>query len=159
MESHNVDRVLRSLHVPKKLRWKIIRRTSRDNARTPVQWDATEGAGFTTGTPWLGINSNYKEINCAAQENDPDSILSYYKELIALRRESKALRGGEFTALETGKQVFAYRRTRGSEQLTVVLNFSDKPATCIYKGSLVKSNYARRSFDGKLSPWEAVILK
>ena len=87
------------------------------------------------------------------------AILSYYKSLIALRRGSKALRGGDFTALETGKQLFAYRRTLGSEQLTVLLNFSDKPVSCIYKGSLVRSNYSRRSFDGNLSPWEAVILK
>ncbi len=158
VESHNVDRVLKGLHVPKKLRWKIIRRTSRDNARTPVQWDASENAGFTTGKPWLGVNHNYKEINCAAQKNDPDSILNWYKELIAMRRGSDVLRGGEFIPVETGAQVFAYHRRLRDKQLTVILNFSDRPASCARTGAILKSNYPRREFDGTLSPWEAVIL-
>ncbi len=158
VESHNVDRVLQGMHVPKSLRWKIIRRTSRDNARTPVQWDASPNAGFTTGKPWLGINSNYRDINCASQQADPDSILSFYKELIALRRENDVLRRGDFTPLETGKKIFAYRRTLEGQSCTIVLNFSDRNASCSYRGALVKSNYLRTEFDGTLSPWEAVIL-
>lgn len=158
VESHNVDRVLRSLHVPESLRWKIIRRTSRDNARTPVQWDATENAGFTTGKPWLGVNGNYKTINLAAQESDPNSLWSWYKDLSALRRDSQVLRRGSFIPLETGDQVFAYRREKDGRQLTVILNFSDSPAAVTYQGELVRSNYDRRGFDGSLSPWEAVIL-
>jgi len=158
VESHNVDRVLRSLHVPQPLRWKIIRRTSRDNARTPVQWDASPHAGFTGGEPWLGINSNYPQINLAAQEDDPDSLWNWYKDLSALRREKAVLRRGDFTPLETGKQVFAYRRTLEGESLTVILNFSDRPARADYAGKLLRSNYSREAFDGTLQPWEAVIL-
>ena len=123
-----------------------------------MQWTAGENAGFTTGTPWLGVNGNYKEINCAAQKNDPDSILNWYKELIAMRRGSDVLRGGEFIPVETGTQVFAYHRRLRDKQLTVILNFSDRPASCAQTGALLKSNYPRRAFDGTLSPWEAVIL-
>ncbi|MBR2895828.1 MAG: alpha-glucosidase [Oscillospiraceae bacterium] len=159
VESHNVDRVLQKLHVPQGTRWKIIRRTSRDNARTPVQWDATPNAGFTTGTPWLGVNKNYKEINLAVQKDDPDSIWSWYKEMIAMRRSSDVLRMGEFIPLETGSQVFAYRRRLRDKQLTVVLNFSNDPAHCVQSGTLIRSNYpTRRQFSGMLAPWEAVIL-
>jgi len=158
VESHNVDRVLQSVHIPQSLRWKIIRRTSRDNARTPVQWSAETNAGFTAGKPWLGINSNYSDINLAAQEDDPDSIWSWYKELSALRRGSEVLKRGDFIPLETTNQVFAYRRQKGQKSLTVVLNFSDKCASTTQKGQVVKSNYNRRDFDGTLQPWEAVIL-
>ena len=158
VESHNVDRVLKKLMVPKGLRWKIIRRTSRDNARTPVQWDATANAGFTPGKPWLGVNRNYREINLASQKGDPDSIYSWYKDMIALRKGSDVLQKGEFIPLETGPQVFAYRRRLQDKQLTIILNFSDKNAACAYSGTLLKSNYPRREFDGTLSPWEAVIL-
>ncbi len=61
----------------------ICGKMSRDNARTPVQWSGAENAGFTTGTPWLKVNSDYREINVAAQENDPDSVLNYYRRLVA----------------------------------------------------------------------------
>ncbi len=158
VESRNVDRVLRRFHVPKGLRWHIIRRTSRDNARTPFQWDASPNGGFTTGEPWLGVNANYRSINLAAQEGDPNSIWSWYKALSTLRRGSEVLRRGDFIPLETGRQVFAYRRQLGEKRLTIVLNFSDKPAQVSYKGALVRSNYARNAFDGAMGPWEAVIL-
>ena len=158
VESHNVDRVLRGLHVPRGLRWKIIRRTSRDNARTPVQWDTSHGGGFTTGKPWLAMNGNYKTINLAAQENDPDSIWNWYREMSALRRGSDVLTRGDFTPLETTDRVFAYRRRLGEKSLTIVLNFSDRSATTAQKGTLLKSNYPRNAFDGSLRPWEAVVL-
>ena len=159
VESKNVERVLRRFHVPRRLRWSLISRTSRDNARTPFQWDGSAKAGFTTGRPWLGVNHNCREINLADQEGDADSIWSWYKDLAALRRERDVLRRGDFTPLEAGRQVFAYRRALGEEQLTVALNFSDRPARADYRGKLVRSNYPRRSFDGTLQPWEAVILE
>ncbi len=159
VESKNVDRVLRRFHIPRKLRWKIVSRTSRDNARTPFQWDAGPNGGFTTGRPWLGVNHNCAEINLASQEDDPDSIWSWYKDLCALRKEREVLRRGDFEALETGDQVFAYRRALGEERMTVVLNFSDRPAQVGYTGSLVRSNYPREGFDGALRPWEGVLLE
>ena len=159
VESKNVDRVLRRFHVPRKLRWKIISRTSRDNARTPFQWDAGPNGGFTTGRPWLGVNHNCAEINLASQEDGPDSSWSWYKDLCALRKEREVLRRGDFEALETGDQVFAYRRSLGEERMTVILNFSDRPARGGYTGSLVRSNYPREGFDGALQPWEGVLLE
>ena len=159
VESKNVERVLRRFHIPRRLRWKIISRTSRDNARTPFQWDGSPKAGFTTGRPWLGVNHNCQQINLADQEGEADSIWSWYKDLAALRREREALRRGDFIPLEAGKQVFAYRRQLGEEQLTVALNFGDAPAQAPCRGTLVRSNYPRQSFDGTLKPWEAVILE
>ncbi len=159
VESKNVEKVLRRFHIPRKLRWKIISRTSRDNARTPFQWSGGEGAGFTDGRPWLGINRNCQEINLASQEEDPDSIWSWYKDLSRLRRENGVLRRGSFVPLEAGEQVFAYRRELGEEKWTVALNFSDKPARVSCRGGVVRSNLGRETFDGNLGPWEAVILR
>lgn len=159
VESKNVEKVLRRFHIPRKLRWKIIARTSRDNARTPFQWSGEEGAGFTEGRPWLGVNHNYKEINLAEQENDHDSIWNWYKDISRLRRENEVLRQGSFVPLEAGEQVFAYRRELGEEKWTVALNFSDRPAQIPYKGGVVRSNLGRKTFDGTLGAWEAVILR
>ena len=159
VESLNVDRVLARLHVPQRLRWRIISPTSRDNARTPFQWEGGDGAGFTTGRPWLGINHNCKDVNLAAQEGDPNSLYHWYQDLIALRRDTKVLRRGAFIPLESTKQVFAYRRELpGNDPLTIVLNFSDKNATTACRGTVLRDNYGKESFDGTLQPWEAVIL-
>jgi oligo-1,6-glucosidase len=99
VESRNLDALMRKLHIPGFLRWKWIRASSRDNARTPVQWSGEEGAGFTGGAPWLGINGNYRRINYEAQKGDPDSVLSFYKQLIRARASSELLRRGDFAPL------------------------------------------------------------
>lgn len=158
VESKNVEKVLRRFHLPHKLRWKMIRRTSRDNARTPFQWSEGPGAGFTSVRPWLGINKNSEQINLSRQEKDQDSIWWWYKNLSRLRRDSEVLRRGEFVPLETGDQVFAYQRVWGDEKLTVALNFSDRPAAVRYRGGVLRSNVGRDRFDGQMGPWEAVIL-
>ena len=160
VESRNVDRLLSACHVPEGLRWRIIRRTSRDNARTPFQWDDGPNAGFTTAArPWLGVNRNFHFVNLADQEADPDSIWSWYKDLAALRREREVLRRGDFLWLECTHRVFVYRRRLGRESVTVALNFSDRPAWVGRRGTLLRSNYYRDGFDGRLRPWEAVILE
>lgn len=159
VESHNVDAVLRSMHIPAKKRWQMIARTSRDNARTPMQWDGSANAGFTAGRPWLGVNGNYRQINYQAQEQNPDSLLHYYRRLIALRRDTPALNRGEFAPLETSDTIFAYRRSADGAGYTVVLNFTDKPQRVPYKGTLVLSSYGYSRYDGLLQPREAVILK
>ena len=98
-------------------------------------------------------------MNLAAQAEDPNSLFHWYQDLIALRRDTKVLRRGAFTPLESTKQVFAYRRELpGQGSLTIVLNFSDNPATTACRGTILRDNYARESFDGTLQPWEAVIL-
>ncbi len=156
VESRNVDAMAKRLRIPAWYRWRMMRTTSRDNARTPYQWDESENGGFTSGTPWLGVNGNYKEINFAAQRDDPESIRSWYKTMIALRRATPDLLEGEFKEIKITDQIFVYRR--GKSHL-VAVNLSGKPAHMGAKGTLVLSNYGRGRYNGVLFPYEAVILR
>ena len=100
---------------------------SRDSARTPVQWDDSENAGFTTGTPWFYVNENYKNINVAAQENDENSVLNFYRKAIKLRKELSCVRYGDYK--EYGKHsadIYTYTREDEKQKLLVVCSFSDK---------------------------------
>ena len=109
-------------------RLKRLWRSSRDSARTPVQWDDSENAGFTTGKPWFYVNPNYKEINVAQQEQDPDSILNFYKKAIALRKELKVVRHGNYRELyRYSSKLYVYAREMEGEKILVVCSFSDKP--------------------------------
>jgi oligo-1,6-glucosidase len=116
IETHNLNRLMKKLFIPAPLRWKWLRLSSRDNARTPFQWSGEPGAGFTgparpgEAGPWLGINGNHKRINYEAQKDDPGSILSYYKKMIRMRAESGALKYGTFTPLFSGRRLMMYRR-------------------------------------------------
>lgn len=97
---------------------------TRDNARTPMQWDTTEQAGFTTGKPWIKVNPNYTEINAAEQVDRENSIFNYYRKLIQLRKELPVLTDGKFTMLDMDhNQIFAYLRDNGEDKLRVVCNF------------------------------------
>ena len=97
---------------------------TRDNARTPMQWDTTEQAGFTTGKPWIKVNPNYTEINAAEQVDRENSIFNYYRKLILLRKELPVLTDGKFTMLDMDhNQIFAYLRDNGEDKLLVVCNF------------------------------------
>ena len=103
---------------------KSIYAKTRDNARTPMQWDTTEQAGFTTGKPWMKVNPNYTEINAAEQVDCEDSIFNYYRKLIQLRKELPVLTDGKFTMLDMDhNQIFAYLRDNGEDKLLVVCNF------------------------------------
>ena len=103
---------------------KSIYAKTRDNARTPMQWDTTEQAGFTTGKPWMKVNPNYTEINAAEQVDCEDSIFNYYRKLIQLRKELPVLTDGKFTMLDMDHdQIFAYLRDNGEDKLLVVCNF------------------------------------
>ncbi|NLU23323.1 MAG: alpha-glucosidase [Clostridiales bacterium] len=159
VESKNVDRLLQSFHIPKKQRWRMIARTSRDNARTPMQWNTGKNAGFTAGNPWLGVNSNYRFVNYASQQENPSSLLHYYEKLIALRRGSETLLSGTYCPLKITDEEFSYRRAGRDGSYTIVLNFSDKPLRVPYEGNLVLSNYGYNRYDGILQPCEAVILR
>lgn len=113
---------------------KVISIYSRDNARTPVQWNSDKNAGFTDGTPWLMVNPNYTAINVAAQEKDPDSILSFYKELIALRKnpayKETLVYGDVVPYLEEQHNLMAYHR-KGEKDLLVIGNFQRDPQTAV----------------------------
>ena len=97
----------------------------RDNARTPMQWDSGPNAGFTTGTPWIEVNENFRIINAAAERADPDSVFHHYRRLIALRHEDPVVALGDFTMLlPDHEHVYAFTRSLGDVTLTVLGNFS-----------------------------------
>ena len=142
---------------------------SRDNARTPVQWDDSPNAGFTTGTPWIEVNPNYTAINAAAEEKDPDSVLNYYKQMITLRKSHLGLIYGSFQLLaEESPQVFAYRRTLAEtgENYLIACNFSDKDAAFTIPADFAGArrligNYPDTAPTGAvtLRPYEAFVLQ
>lgn len=132
----------------------------RDNARTPMQWDDTENAGFTTGTPWIKVNPNYKTINAKSQTSDENSMFTYYKNLIAFRKEYPVFVDGDFEMLlEENEHLFAYKRTTEDAKLYVFCNFYGETETCdmleeMKDRKLLISNYAERE-DNILKPYEA----
>ena len=136
---------------------------SRDNARTPMQWDASPHGGFTTGTPWLTENPNYREINATAALADPDSIFHYYRRLIALRKTYPVFVHGDFTLLEPDHPcLFVYRRRLERQSLLVICNYGGgETAWSLPAGwddaQCLISNYPDR-LPGRLRPWEARIL-
>ena len=136
---------------------------SRDNARTPMQWDASPHGGFTTGTPWLTENPNYREINATAALADPDSIFHYYRRLIALRKTYPVFVHGDFTLLEPDHpSLFVYRRKLARQSLLVICNYGGgETAWSLPAGwddaQCLISNYPDR-LPGHLRPWEARIL-
>ncbi|AYC28588.1 glycoside hydrolase family 13 protein [Paenisporosarcina cavernae] len=111
----------------------IIWDSSRDNSRTPMQWTAEENAGFTSGSPWIGVNPNYTELNVQTQQSDPTSILSFYKKMIAIRKSADVFVYGTYDLLlEDDPQIFAYTRTLGTERVLIVTNLSEHQA--VYAG-------------------------
>ena len=105
---------------------KIIQERSRDNGRTPMQWNSKDNGGFTNGVPWIESIKNYKEINVEQQLEDKDSILNYYKKLISLRKEYDILSKGEFLPLENQKGAYIYKRQYNNEEMLIISNFKDK---------------------------------
>ena len=145
---------------------KCLMLRSRDNARTPMQWDDSAQAGFTDGAPWIKVNPNYKEINAAQQLADPNSIFYYYQKLIRLRKEKDIIVYGGFEPLyRDDEQIFAYIRRQEQEKLLTVCNFSDKNAEMEipeeFKGAeCLITNLDRTVFEGRivLKPYEAFVL-
>lgn len=142
-----------------------LRPRSRDNARTPMQWTAGTNAGFTTGRPWIGINPNHTEINAEAQARDPDSILYFYRRLLAFRRSHAALIHGSFYPfMEENENVVAYHRLWEGKGFLVLCNYCDGEsaleAGLVGKGTLAIGNYRDVPHDcaARLRPWEARIL-
>ncbi len=143
---------------------------SRDNARTPMQWDGTENAGFSTGTPWIMVNPNYTRINVAAQRKDPDSVFHYYKKLIALRRGGRwadAVVYGKYRLLAPeDESIYAYTRTWEDVTLLVVCNLSAGQARFAVPAGLARTDAAVVIANMEppaltetlpLKPWQAVV--
>jgi len=141
-----------------------IAHKSRDNARTPMQWDASENAGFTTGKPWIAVNPNYKKINVADQLKREDSVFHYYQKLIRLRKENEIIVYGNYELLlPEDENIFAYIRTLDNQKLLVVCNFSKSEQKFDFSGyenaKVLISNYNRDARkDGILKPYEATVL-
>ncbi|ENK1242085.1 alpha-glucosidase [Clostridium botulinum] len=145
-------------------------KTSRDNSRTPMQWDVTENAGFSKEKPWLKVNPNYLNINVNKQENDPNSILNFYKKMIKIKKENEALIYGKYDLiLENHEQIYAYTRTLDYEKFIVIVNLTNKEAKYSYdkeklnyKG-LTLSNYLVEEHEDitelVLKPFEARLYK
>ena len=138
---------------------------SRDNGRTPMQWNNQYQAGFTSATPWLAVNENYTSINVEAQASRSDSVLEYFKAMVQVRKKHQTLIYGAYTPIdETNKQLFAYTRSLGDEQFLVVLNFSNQSATLNTKiqtnqQNIIISNYHQPTQNNVYMPYAAVIYK
>ncbi len=159
VESINIWNMGKRLHLPYGLRWRMIKTKSRDNARTPMQWDDSINGGFSAGTPWLSVNGNYPRINVKRQEDDPGSVLSYYRKLIAFRNGSRVLQEGDFTELYRKNDVYAYRRACDGEALTIVISLAEGERKNPASGEVVCSNYGRETAPARLAPYEALILR
>ena len=159
VESKNIDILMKKMGIPAALRWYWIRTASRDNARTPMQWDSGKQAGFTTGKPWLAVNSNYKKINYEAEKKDNNSVLSYYKRMIAFRSTHEAIKYGTFTPLYSNENLVEYERELDGEKYAIILNFSKKKVQRELQGKIVVSNVGRRGLESALLPYEALVLR
>lgn len=139
---------------------------SRDNARTPVQWDGSANARFTTGTPWLAVNPNHKEINAADAEADPGSVSHHHRRLIELRHTLPVVVHGAYRLLlPSDEQVFAYVRSLDDVTLLVLAGVSGEPARVdlgadsgLLDGEVLLSTHAGPGEPGVLRPWESLVL-
>lgn len=145
---------------------KSINTKGRDNARTPIQWDETEHAGFTTGTPWLGVNPNYKSINVKDALADKNSLFYTYKKLIQLRKDNPIMIWGDFRLLDTPDEIFAFEREYQDEKWLIVNNFSNNKHKLqladINVGETIIQNYDHKITDVsdlELKPWESFAVK
>ena len=141
---------------------RYLKEISRDNARTPMQWDDSRNAGFTTGTPWINVNPNYPKINAQAAVADPDSVFHYYQELIRLRHTLPIIVYGKFEGLlEDSETIYAYRRLLDGQVLTVACNFTDQEQACdLCEDPAAReliSNYKTHK-TGALQPYEARVI-
>jgi len=170
VESLNMYQILKANGKPEEEVLEILQEKSRDNSRTPVQWDDSEHAGFTEGTPWIEVASNYKTINAKAALEESDSVFYHYQKLISLRKEYNIITEGDYELLlADDPQIFAYTRSTETEKLVVINNFYEKntsfqlPNTVNFDGfkqSIILSNYPDSQIDLKnveLRPYESIV--
>ena len=139
--------------------------TSRDNSRTPFQWDSAANAGFTTGTPWIEVNPDYTTVNAAAQENDPQSILNYFRRAVQLRKDNLVLVYGQYTLLDKDNpDIYAYTREGYGKKMLILLNFRDHSAAAttgidLTHAKLLLNNYPDAPPSDTLRPYEARVYE
>ena len=143
----------------------ILDRRSRDNSRTPMQWSAKNNAGFSKVSPWINVADNYKSINVENEKNDKDSILSFYKKLITIRKENTVISAGNISFIDTDENIIAYKRSLGERKILVFCNMSNKDESFdIDLGGFKKliGNYSELNYVDKnlrLSPYEFVAVE
>ncbi|MDY0210192.1 MAG: alpha-glucosidase [Acholeplasma sp.] len=157
VETKNIWALSKKLHFPTWYRKKMIKNSSRDNARSPMQWD--ESNGFSNAKPWLAINQNKQKVNLKQQQNDPNSIYAFYKSLIAYRKTSEALKQGEIKFLFQKRGVVVYERLSDHEKVLVLVNMTNKYRKIknIPNGRVVFNNY--ETLANKMMPYQAVIIE
>jgi trehalose-6-phosphate hydrolase len=170
VESLNMYHILQAQGKSEQEVLEILKRKSRDNSRTPMQWDDSEHAGFTTGTPWIRVADNYKQINVKKALEDPTSIFYHYQRLIELRKQYDIITTGDYQLLLADHpQIFAYLRNGEKEKLLVVNNFYGKETTFVlpddvqidgYASEILLSNYADSPSEFRtirLRPYESIV--
>lgn len=167
IETHNAYKSVEEQNGDTQAFLKMVHIQGRDNARTPVQWSDADLGGFTMGTPWINVNPNYKQINVASQQKDPDSILHFYRKMLAFRKGNPTLVYGKFDVLQIDHpQVFAFYRSDEQHQYMILVNFHEsvvvfKDASLTGEVHFELGNYPEApevdQHGFKLRPWEAVI--
>ena len=162
VESINIYNILKEEGKQEEEIYKLLQARSRDNSRTPMQWNDELNAGFSESVPWINVQSNYKDINVDKERSDNDSIFNYYKELIRLRKTYKVIQEGLYEPLlEEHKQVFAFKRILENEELLVLCNFYGEEVDInldITDYKTLLSNTNNKTFNNHLSPYEAIVL-
>ena len=167
VESINHFRILQEKGLTKSDAYRILQIHSRDNSRTPMQWEKKENGGFTTGTPWIEVNKNYETINARAEQEDQDSIFHYYQKLIELRKQYDVIAYGDFEeVVREHKDVIAYKRHYENETLFVISNFYGKETTLRLSENMNEYEKLLGNYEGinqteeglKLRPYETMIL-
>jgi oligo-1,6-glucosidase len=166
--------LMRGFHLPNKLSLKLVANYSRDNARTPMQWSEGSFAGFSKSQPWIKLNDNFKTINVKKEEDDPTSILSFYKQAIAVRKREVALNFGSLEEIKTPSSIMAYMRSYEGQMILVVANLTGHKHKIPKKlqssqGKVILANYdpvnngtqegTAYAYKKHLRPYEALVVK
>ena len=142
---------------------KVANYAGRDNARTPMQWNAGVEGGFTNGKPWMNVNPNVSSINVETQQRDQNSILNYFTQMVAIRKSNPVLTYGKYTPQETAhEKLFVFNRELGKENVLIMLNFSDHTVKFQKIGFGIKDRLIGNYVDidtEQMRPWEALVFK
>lgn len=165
VESLNYYKILMEQGLNSEEALTILERRSRDNSRTPMQWSAKKNAGFSKVSPWINVADNYKSINVENEKNDKDSILSFYKKLITIRKENTVISAGNISFIDTDENIIAYKRSLGERKILVFCNMSNKDESLDIDldgfkkliGNYSELNYVDKNL--RLSPYEFVAVE
>lgn len=165
VESLNYYKILMEQGLNSEEALTILDRRSRDNSRTPMQWSAKKNAGFSKVSPWINVADNYKSINVENEKDDKDSILSFYKKLITIRKENTVISAGNISFIDTNENIIAYKRSLGERKILVFCNMSNKDESLDIDldgfkkliGNYSELNYVDKNL--RLSPYEFVAVE